>query len=135
GAAGARPRPLPLRPGRTGVAGASRRVFTLHRRALAKPLQALGAGDPLLVPDGERHKSAATLQRIYDGLVARRFPRDGLLLVLGGGVVGDLAGYAAATYMRGVDWAVVPTTLLAMVDSSIGGKVGLNHARGKNLIG
>jgi len=135
GALRALPDLLSLRSGRPVAAVASRRVFSLHGRALAKPLRALGAGDPLLVPDGERYKNAATLGRIYDGLVARRFPRDGLLLVVGGGVVGDLAGYAAASYMRGVDWAVVPTTLLAMVDSAIGGKVGLNHARGKNLIG
>jgi len=135
GVARALPDVLSVPAGRKVVAVASRRLWTLHRRVLSKPLAALGAGEPLLLPDGERYKSAATLQRIYDGLLARRFPRDGLLLVLGGGVVGDLAGFAAATYMRGVDWAVVPTTLLAMVDSSIGGKVGLNHARGKNLIG
>lgn len=126
---------LPRRREGKVVVVASRRVWTLHRAVLASPLAALGAGAPLLVPDGERHKGPATLERLYDGFLARGLGRDGLVLAVGGGVVGDLAGFAAATYMRGVDWAVVPTTVLAMVDSSIGGKVGLNHSRAKNLVG
>jgi 3-dehydroquinate synthase len=126
---------VPRRSGGRVVVVASRKVWSLHRRALARPLAALQAGAPVLVPDGERFKSAATLDRLYEGFLARGLGRDGLVVAVGGGVVGDLAGFAAATFMRGVDWAVVPTTLLSMVDSSIGGKVGLNHARAKNLVG
>jgi 3-dehydroquinate synthase len=124
----------PLR-GRRTVVVASRRVLAFHGRALARPLRALGAVATVALPDGERYKTAATLGTIHDGLVEARLGRDGLVLALGGGVVGDMAGFAAATYMRGVDWAGVPTTLLAMVDSSVGGKTGINHPRGKNLIG
>ena len=89
----------------------------------------------VLVPDGERQKTARTLQLLYDAFVTARLGRDSLVLAVGGGVIGDMAGFAAATYMRGVDWVGVPTTLLAMVDSSIGGKVGINHPRAKNMIG
>jgi 3-dehydroquinate synthase len=89
----------------------------------------------VLVPDGESSKSRAWLARLHDAFLDRGLDRKGLVVALGGGVVGDLAGFAAATYMRGVDWVGVPTTLLSMVDSSIGGKVGINHPRGKNLIG
>lgn len=126
---------VPRKAGGKVVVVASRKVWSLHRKALARPLAAFPAGAPLLVPDGERFKNATTLAKLYDAFLARGLGRDGLVVAVGGGVVGDLAGYAAATYMRGVDWAVVPTTLLAMVDSSIGGKVGLNHAKGKNLLG
>ena len=90
---------------------------------------------PILVPDGEEHKNVASLQIIYDRLIAERFERKSCVLALGGGVVGDLAGFAAATYLRGVPYVQVPTTLLAQVDSSVGGKTGVNHANGKNLIG
>jgi 3-dehydroquinate synthase len=90
---------------------------------------------PILVPDGEEHKNVASLQMIYDRLIAERFERKSCVLALGGGVVGDLAGFAAATYLRGVPYVQVPTTLLAQVDSSVGGKTGVNHADGKNLIG
>jgi len=121
--------------GRRVVVVASRRVLSLHGRALERPLRALGAVATVPLPDGERFKTTATLETIYDALVEARLGRDGLVLALGGGVVGDVAGYAAATYMRGVDWAGVPTTLLSMVDSSVGGKTGVNHRRGKNLIG
>ena len=90
---------------------------------------------PLLVADGEEHKTLHSLQTIYDGLIAARLERRSCVLALGGGVVGDLAGFAAATYLRGVPYVQVPTTLLAQVDSSVGGKTGVNHAEGKNLIG
>ncbi len=126
---------VPRRRGGKVVVVTSRRVWTMHRAALRRPLAALQAKAPLLIPDGERFKGRATLERLYDGFLARGLGRDGLVLAVGGGVAGDIAGFAAATYMRGVDWAVVPTTLLAMVDSSIGGKVGLNHASAKNLVG
>ena len=90
---------------------------------------------PILLPDGEEHKNFTSLQTIYDRLIAERFERKSCVLALGGGVVGDLAGFAAATYLRGVPYVQVPTTLLAQVDSSVGGKTGVNHADGKNLIG
>jgi 3-dehydroquinate synthase len=102
---------------------------------LARPLRALGPLHLCLVPDGERYKSRRTLEAVYDAFLEARLGRDGLVVAIGGGVVGDLAGFAAASWMRGVDWVVVPTTLLAMVDSSIGGKVAINHARAKNMIG
>src|SRR5579862_3056374 len=88
-----------------------------------------------VLPDGEPHKTLATLARILDVLVANRFGRDCAVVALGGGVVGDMAGFAAATYQRGVAFVQVPTTLLAQVDSSVGGKTGVNHPGGKNLIG
>jgi len=124
----------PLR-GRTAVLVASRRVFDLHGKAVEKGLRALGRLHVTLVPDGERFKSRKTLEGLYEAFLAARLGRDGLVVALGGGVVGDLAGYAAATYMRGVDWVALPTTLLSMVDSSVGGKVGINHPAAKNLIG
>ncbi|MFZ1868023.1 MAG: 3-dehydroquinate synthase [Steroidobacteraceae bacterium] len=88
-----------------------------------------------ILPDGESQKTLANVARILDVLVANRFGRDCAVLALGGGVVGDMAGFAAATYQRGVAFLQVPTTLLAQVDSSVGGKTGVNHPGGKNLIG
>jgi len=90
---------------------------------------------PVLLPDGEEHKTLKSLSTIYDRLVAERFERKSCVLALGGGVIGDLAGFAAATYLRGIPYVQVPTTLLAQVDSSVGGKTGVNHDAGKNLIG
>lgn len=87
------------------------------------------------LPDGEAHKTLANMARVLDVLVANRFARDCAVVALGGGVVGDLAGFAAATYQRGVTFVQVPTTLLAQVDSAVGGKTGVNHPGGKNLIG
>jgi len=89
----------------------------------------------VLVPDGEEHKNLTSLALIYDRLIAERFERKSCVMALGGGVVGDLAGFAAATVLRGVPYVQVPTTLLAQVDSSVGGKTGVNHRDGKNLIG
>jgi 3-dehydroquinate synthase len=88
-----------------------------------------------ILPDGEQHKTLANVARLIDVLVANRFGRDCMIIALGGGVVGDMAGFAAATYQRGVGFLQVPTTLLAQVDSSVGGKTGVNHPGGKNLIG
>jgi len=88
-----------------------------------------------VLPDGERYKTLATLARVYDALAAGRIHRDGAVLALGGGVVGDIAGFAAATWQRGIAVAQLPTTLLAQVDSSVGGKTAVNHPAGKNLIG
>lgn len=90
---------------------------------------------PVILPDGEAHKTLANVSRVLDVLIANRLGRDCAVLALGGGVVGDLAGFAAASYQRGVAFVQVPTTLLAQVDSAVGGKTGVNHAGGKNLIG
>ena len=87
------------------------------------------------LPDGEAYKTLETVEDILDTLVENSANRDTTVVALGGGVVGDIAGFAAACYMRGVDFIQVPTTLLAQVDSSVGGKTGVNHASGKNLIG
>lgn len=89
----------------------------------------------LLVPDGEEHKTLANAELIFDALLDHGIGRDGLLLALGGGVIGDLTGFAAACYQRGVDFVQLPTTLLAQVDASVGGKTAVNHPRGKNMIG
>jgi 3-dehydroquinate synthase len=91
--------------------------------------------DPILIPDGERFKNLQTIARIYDSLIKARADRSSAVIAIGGGVLGDTAGFAAATFLRGVPVVQVPTTLLAQVDSAIGGKVGVNHAQGKNLIG
>src|SRR5579883_180959 len=88
-----------------------------------------------ILPDGEHHKTLASVARVLDVMVANRFGRDCAVIALGGGVVGDIAGFAAACYQRGVNYVQVPTTLLAQVDSSVGGKTGVNHSGGKNLIG
>ncbi|MDV7210799.1 3-dehydroquinate synthase [Azotobacter beijerinckii] len=89
----------------------------------------------IVLPDGESFKNWETLQRIFDGLLAARHDRRTTLIALGGGVIGDMAGFAAACYQRGVDFIQVPTTLLSQVDSSVGGKTGINHPLGKNMIG
>src|SRR5687767_7755816 len=89
----------------------------------------------VVIPDGERAKSWQGVEQVVDALLAARLGRDGLVVALGGGVVGDLAGFAAAIYQRGVAFVQVPTTLLAQVDSSVGGKTAINHARAKNMIG
>jgi 3-dehydroquinate synthase len=89
----------------------------------------------VVLPDGERHKTLATFATVVDRLVELRFHRDSCLVALGGGVIGDLTGYVAASYQRGVDFVQIPTTLLAQVDSSVGGKTAVNHARAKNMIG
>ncbi len=88
-----------------------------------------------LLPDGEPHKTLASVQQIYDAAIAHRLERSSTMVALGGGVIGDMTGFAAATWLRGLNFVQVPTTLLAMVDAAIGGKTGVNHPQGKNLIG
>ncbi len=105
-----------------------------YARPLAEKLGSACRGRYVL-PDGERHKTLEDLNGLYTWLLERGLGRGCALVAVGGGVVGDLAGFAAATYMRGVDFAQVPTTLLAQVDASVGGKTGVNHPLGKNMIG
>jgi len=111
-------------------------VFALYGERVEGILKGAGfAVHSFVVPPGENVKNMDYASRIYDFLVGRRVQRDDIIVALGGGVVGDLAGLVAATFMRGIPWVQVPTSLIAMVDASIGGKVGVNHAEGKNLIG
>jgi 3-dehydroquinate synthase len=119
--------------------GAPKRRFIVSNATVWRfhgdPLQPLTTEEPILLPDGERFKNLPTVGRIYDALIRANADRATTIVALGGGVVGDITGFAAATYLRGVPVVQVPTTLLAQVDSAIGGKVGVNHAAGKNLIG
>ena len=92
-------------------------------------------GGEIILPDGEAHKTLSTISKIYDWLLGAKADRQTTLVALGGGVVGDIAGFAAATYQRGINFLQIPTTLLAQVDSSVGGKTGVNHPLGKNMIG
>ncbi|MGP1716623.1 MAG: 3-dehydroquinate synthase [Methylophilus sp.] len=111
-------------------------VAPLYMQALAQPLREAGISViEIILPDGEAYKNSETLQTIYDHLLQNRCERNTTLIALGGGVIGDLTGYAAATYLRGVPFIQVPTTLLSQVDSSVGGKTGINHPLGKNMIG
>lgn len=89
----------------------------------------------VVLPDGEQYKTLSTMDSIFSALLAKRFSRNATLIALGGGVVGDISGFAAACYQRGIPFIQIPTTLLAQVDSSVGGKTGVNHALGKNMIG
>jgi 3-dehydroquinate synthase len=111
-------------------------VAPLYLEKIAKPLKESGINlIEIILPDGEKYKNAETLNSIYDQLIEARCERNTTLIALGGGVIGDLTGYAAATYLRGVPFIQIPTTLLSQVDSSVGGKTGINHPSGKNMIG
>jgi 3-dehydroquinate synthase len=121
-------------PGRDLLLVSNTTVAPLYARAFEQALPGRRIVEAVL-PDGESHKTLVTVSRLLDVLVANRFGRDATIAALGGGVVGDTAGFAAACYQRGVAYVQVPTTLLAQVDSSVGGKTGVNHPGGKNLIG
>ena len=124
-----------LRPGKALVV-TDRNVAEIHGRRVDHILQADGWEPRMLaLPPGETTKSAEHLQAIYDAALGWRIDRKTPLIALGGGVIGDLGGFASATLLRGIPLVHVPTTLLAQVDSSIGGKTGINHASGKNLVG
>lgn len=111
-------------------------VAPLYLERLAAPLKAAGREVvEIVLPDGEQYKNWESLNLVFDALLAARCDRKTTLVALGGGVIGDMTGFAAATYMRGVPFVQVPTTLLAQVDSSVGGKTGINHPLGKNMIG
>ncbi len=109
-------------------------VAPLYLERLSRSLAAYSVISVVL-PDGEAHKNWETLQLIFDGLLSARHDRRTTVIALGGGVIGDMAGFAAACYQRGVDFIQVPTTLLSQVDSSVGGKTGINHPLGKNMVG
>ena len=130
------PRMDKLRVGKKTAVVTNPTVNRLFGERVIRSLTAAGfAAMPVEVPDGEQHKNLDWANAVYTALLINAFDRRSPLVALGGGVIGDLAGFAAATYMRGVPFIQVPTTLLAMVDSSVGGKTGVNHPMGKNMIG
>ncbi len=111
-------------------------VAPLYLEKLQRTLGTIGIESvPIVLQDGEKYKTSDTLNQIYDALLANRCERKTPLIALGGGVIGDMTGFAAATYLRGVPFIQIPTTLLSQVDSSVGGKTGINHPLGKNMIG
>jgi len=121
------------------LTGADRAIVVSSPRIWARHGERIAAGLPgtpvVLVPDGERAKHLKTVTKVHDALLDARVDRKTVVVIVGGGVLGDLAGFAAASFLRGLRVVQVPTTVVAQVDSAIGGKVGVNHARGKNLIG
>lgn len=122
-------------PRRVGIIS-NERVFSLYGREVKRSLKAAGFTSlKWLMPEGERYKSFRSLEKAVTFLSENRFERDDVVLALGGGVVGDLAGFSAAIYLRGLPLVQVPTTLLSQIDSSVGGKTGINLATGKNLVG
>jgi 3-dehydroquinate synthase len=111
-------------------------VYGLYGSAVAESIKSSGFDLlEVIIPDGEEYKNLLWVQNIYEELLKAKLDRKSALVALGGGVIGDITGFAASTYMRGIDFIQVPTTLLAQVDSSVGGKTGVNHALGKNMIG
>ena len=122
--------------GRRAAVVTSQTVARLHADRVDAALKAAGAStQQIVLPDGEMHKNWETLERIFAALLEAKADRRTVLVAVGGGVVGDMAGFAAATYQRGISHLQVPTTLLAQVDSSVGGKTAINHPLGKNMIG
>ena len=110
-------------------------VAPLYLNALEEELRAQFTVKVCVLSDGEQYKNQDSINQIYDALMLEHFNRDVTLIALGGGVIGDMTGFAAASFMRGVDFIQIPTTLLSQVDSSVGGKTGINHTQGKNMIG
>jgi len=125
---------LPHIQGKTTVTVSNETVAPLYIEAVHALIDATNNTD-IILPDGEQYKTAETLEQIYTEMLEARCDRKTTLLALGGGVVGDVSGFAAASYQRGINFIQIPTTLLAMVDSSVGGKTGINHPLGKNMIG
>jgi len=127
---------IPYLPHKRAVIVSNTTVAPLYLAPLRTLLEGQGIEIvPVILPDGEEYKNTKTLGLIYDALLSHRSERTTPLIALGGGVIGDMTGYAAATYLRGVPFIQIPTTLLAQVDSSVGGKTGINHPLGKNMIG
>ena len=124
-----------LKPGRAALV-TSEVVGALYLAPVSAALAAAGIeAVPIVLPDGEQHKNWQVLNTVFDHLIAHRCDRRTPVIALGGGVIGDMAGFAAATWQRGVPFVQIPTTLLAQVDSSVGGKTAINHPQGKNMIG
>ncbi len=121
-------------PGKSALIVSNETVAPLYLEKTQAMLSGL-KNEAVILPDGEKYKNLEVLNQIYDGLLRNRFDRNTTVIALGGGVVGDMAGFAAASYQRGVHLVQIPTTLLSQVDSSVGGKTGVNHALGKNMIG
>jgi 3-dehydroquinate synthase len=127
---------LPHIPRKKAAVVTNTTVAPLYLDSLRTAFQSHGVDIiPVILPDGEQYKNSETLGLIYDALLSHRCERNTPLIALGGGVIGDMTGYAAATYLRGVPFIQIPTTLLSQVDSSVGGKTGINHPLGKNMIG
>jgi 3-dehydroquinate synthase len=127
---------LPHIPQKRTVIVSNTTVAPLYLQQLTDGLRSNGVKvQSIILPDGEQYKSSESLNTIYDALLSARSERGTPLIALGGGVIGDITGYAAATYLRGVPFIQIPTTLLSQVDSSVGGKTGINHPLGKNMIG
>ena len=110
----------------------NKKIASFH---LSKIKSSIIKKNKILTSDGEKYKNQNSISKIYSFLLNNKYSRDSCLVAFGGGVVGDMTGYAAATYQRGIDFIQIPTTLLSMVDSSVGGKTGINHPLGKNMIG
>ena len=125
---------LPYVEGRQVLIVSNVKVAPLYLEKITAMLEGVDCKN-IILPDGEQYKNITTLNLIFDALLESRFNRQCVLIALGGGVIGDITGFAAASYQRGVDFIQIPTTLLAQVDSSVGGKTGVNHALGKNMIG
>lgn len=121
-------------PGNSALIVTNETVAPLYLEAVEKALTGIRFKS-LVLPDGEEHKNLNILNKIYDCLLENRFDRNTTLIALGGGVIGDITGFAAASYQRGVHLVQIPTTLLSQVDSSVGGKTAVNHPMGKNMIG
>lgn len=127
---------LPALPQKKAAIVTNTTVAPLYLERLRNALEKQGvACIEIVLPDGERYKDWETLNKIYDALLESRCERNTTIVALGGGVIGDISGFAAATYLRGVPFIQIPTTLLAQVDSSVGGKTAINHPLGKNMIG